>query len=435
MGKRVLVFLALFFSVGLLANAQDVKAADGVKIDLSGRAEIDYVYRSPEVQEALGISTKSADFFQHRIEIGFKTKLVEKVHVYAEIGNKRIDNDASWGDYLLEPLLRQAYLEVEEFFLPNLKLTLGLQDFIVNDFFFNLRLSEPAWGAEAGQKLLCDPIGLSLGYVQNPGQENPGVTVNAFWAVVREGGASGDDEKVAAVHLKVPLPASVGAKGTGIDGVLANCTGSGKDEAIWTFGIGANFVNPFNVEGLEFGLEGYFQTGDAGRDALGNTLDAKGRAFRFGGKYSFPKVEAKPWVELSYWWLSGDGDAADTDAEAFVSYEGNNQFLLIENNYFGLDVDTNYNAIKLGAGASHKIPGTEHVLDFSLLVGLFTLDEKIGTYDDKLGNEIDLAVSLKYSKDLNLYVAFAFLTGSKYLEDTIGEDSAQAFALGANVKF
>jgi hypothetical protein len=452
MSKRFLIVLALFFLVGVIASAQEgtVSAKEGIKINLSGKAEIDYVYSSAEAEWLLTGSNQSADYFQHRVEVGLEAKSTDKISFYGEIGNKRIDSVAAdpksngrWGNHLLDPMIRQAYIKVDELFTPNLCLKIGLEDFSISDFFMNIRNSESPW---VGGRVLCDPIGFDLRYSQNTDPTNPGITVDGFYAVVTEGGEKGDDETVFGVNVTVPLPASVGAQRTNVNVAVTNFNGPQKDQDIWTYGAGCNFLSAFNVAGLDLGAEVWFQSGDARTG-----VDAQGYAYRLDVTYTFQNVAIKPWVRGGYWFYRGDKTSSAKKDEGFYSYEGNNEFIIVENNYFGLDWDNNYSAIKFGAGLSYELPtAAKQVLNVSMLVGIFNMDQKVkaapGISDklasDNLGDEVDLNFSLAFTKDLNVYLAVAYLFGSDYMKDkrtcypgVKKEDSAEAFAFGANLKF
>ena len=58
----------------------------------------------------------------------------------------------------------------------------------------------------------------------------------------------------------------------------------------------------------------------------------------------------RPWLDVSYWELSGEDDATDSDNSNFVSLESNSDTIVVEDAYYGLDIDTNYRAAKIKGG-------------------------------------------------------------------------------------
>jgi hypothetical protein len=194
---------------------------------------------------------------------------------------------------------------------------------------------------------------------------------------------------------------------------------------VWTIGLGVDyFWNNF-----EFYGELYFQFGNwwdetdlpammPWMDADEDTIDQSAWAGYLGAKYTFADVTAKPWIDLSFTYISGDeGDVSDSSPENgdFMSYENNNATMIVEDSLLGLDIDSNYWKIMLDLGASFKLH-EENDFVINLTWAWFQLiDEpnRLGlpeptaatvagndTWDinDDLGHEIDLKFSWAYSK-------------------------------------
>ena len=144
---------------------------------------------------------------------------------------------------------------------------------------------------------------------------------------------------------------------------------------------------------------------------------------------------------------SGDYDGTDDEVNSFMSYENINDFIIIEDVYFGLDVDTNYTAFKIMGGMSFGMAGGKDNVDLQIGVGFFTTTEEVlapvvGQEEDALGTEVDVKIRYHLSKQASLGLNFGILTGSDLLEemgggtaDEAADDSAWLASLGFDVRF
>jgi hypothetical protein len=57
-----------------------------------------------------------------------------------------------------------------------------------------------------------------------------------------------------------------------------------------------------------------------------------------------------PYAEVSYVEVSGDSNTGDKENSNFVSLEGNSRTLVVENNYYGYNINTNYRGPRIAAG-------------------------------------------------------------------------------------
>jgi hypothetical protein len=301
------------------------------------------------------------------------------------------------------------------------------------------------YGVDTATEL--EPLGLHLAYTG--GQ----LTVElVLMPVIDENGVASHDEALYAVDFWYNLEQQVG-KGSRVGAILAvtnvpqvGALTTGSGDQLITFGAGVNLAFQGGIE--VFG-EFYLQAGEVGRDdtAAANETDAKGSAFMIGGRWT-GSGEGKMWLEVSFTVLSGDDDGADEEVNSFLSYESVNDFLIVEDVYFGLDVDTNLTAFKIMGGMSFGMAGGKDNVELQLGVGFFKTSEDVvktndaGQEDDALGTEIDVKIKYHLSKQAALGLNFGILTGSDLLEDMGGgtasdtaDDSAWLLSLGFDVRF
>ena len=99
--------------------------------------------------------------------------------------------------------------------------------------------------------------------------------------------------------------------------------------------------------------------------------------------------------------VSGDDDATDDENQNFVSLEDNNRTLIVENGYYGYDIDTNYRGFRVALGAN--------IAEFKVeaLYAYFELQDNSGHRmsggtgsSAKIGDEIDFSIWYEYSANL-----------------------------------
>jgi len=221
---------------------------------------------------------------------------------------------------------------------------------------------------------------------------------------------------------------------------------SGTDSEIWLIGGGVASNGEF-ADHLSLFAQMYFNAGTYGRDSAYNRVKANGGLFSFGGSYQFASIAWKPKFGVEYLWVSGNkapSSGADKTYEGFVSYEDNNDLLVIEDKDFGFDVDQNYNVIKIRASVTGGVAGpVKDNFTLEALLGLAKLNQEIvdltGMKTDDLGTEIDVKASWAASKQLKVYGGFGLLTGSDILKKAIDPamktSTAFTFFLGTRVTF
>ena len=166
------------------------------------------------------------------------------------------------------------------------------------------------------------------------------------------------------------------------------------------------------------------------------TIDQDAHAFLAGVRYDLPDVEddSAPWVDVSCWDYSGDSDSTDNSNGNFVSYEFNNDTIVLEDSYYGLDLDTNYRAFKVKGGMNlspeWSIQGT---------FAYFTLNSNAGGFasnpsnnSKKLGDEFDVRATYRATDFLTFHLNAGTLQNAKALGVGSG---IEVFSLTSEVRF
>ncbi|MBI5359302.1 MAG: hypothetical protein HZA48_01830 [Planctomycetes bacterium] len=202
---------------------------------------------------------------------------------------------------------------------------------------------------------------------------------------------------------------------------------SGEDARIYTLGGGIDYF----WNDLEFYSEGYLQGGKYG-ELAGEGIEQDAYAYYFGSRFKFSKF-LNFYLDASYWTLSGDnGDlsGADMTNRDFVSYEGVNTTMIMEDNLFGLDIDSNYDALKLEFGISGRLKNKlRDDFKLALLYGSFRLaavPERAGLADgapdwefgNSLGNEVDLVFMWRYRPSFIISTGFGAVWDAEFFAAT-----------------
>ncbi len=124
----------------------------------------------------------------------------------------------------------------------------------------------------------------------------------------------------------------------------------------------------------------------------------------------------RPYLDFSYWWVGGDKSPHDMRNQDFIAYEAVDSTLIMEEGRYGLDMDTNYEAVKLIAGFH---PWKE-VQAWVTLANFRRARDY--TAKDRLGREIDVQVKWQYTGDLAFRFGMGFVVQSDYM---LGDDSSR----------
>jgi opacity protein-like surface antigen len=467
--------------------------ADTVKINVSGQIELDYVWRSKEMTQFtasvfnfLGATNNatSENTFEGVAAIRVDAELSDKVGAVLEVGTLRVapvGNALSGINFMGTPIgglvgMREAQIKLNELLMPELAVKAGIMDWSFdvrgkgNGFVFDPRHSQG--------------ISRNLGAINFNGQESALTVLNraalpseqypvggvvsytrdamkldlVLLPAVQEYGSLCQDENLYALDFWYNLE-QVG-KGSRI-GVVAAASGLGtissgpgtNHTTMYTIGGGVELKGLGGQDGLEIYGEIYKQLGKVAESinigGQSEEVDAKGLAFQVGAEYHFNDPMGV-WVGINYTYFSGDGDdTANTDSDRFHSYENVSDLLIVEDMYFGLDIDSNYTAIKFSGGVALSVGTGKNNLEISAIIGLCNMQEDVttsvaGDTTKKLGTEFDVKARYHLSKQASLSAAFAMLTGSDVLEEGMllngtpqgdEESSCYLYTLGLDVKF
>lgn len=456
---------AIVLGLALSAAAQEKAVTtkkdmtDTVKVTVSGKVVLDYVWRSKELEPFIDVinqasSGESENSFEGFGALRFDVEMSDKVAVVVEVGTERVDNGViqAWGQASaqdsLDIVLREANLVIGDFLTPGLWMQAGISTWA---FDVRGRGSAFAFDPRHSQSFARNREVISTGNTGAPEELQPvgGVFTYKREALTLdvvllpatiEGGPASADEALYAVDLFYGFD-NRGSRVAAILAVVDLGDGggfSGSNGAVFTFGGGV-LLNGL-VPNLELYGEIYFQFGDAGElIAADEDLSAGGFAFQVGGQYT---LENGIWLGANITMRSGDDDA-DDEVENFMSYENVNDLLIIEDMYFGLDWDTNYFAIKFSAGIPLQVRQKDD-LWITAILGICRAQEDVqfaGSGEDGLGNELDVRARWSVTKQVALHAAIALLFGSDILEealDALGQeddDSAILWTIGADLGF
>jgi hypothetical protein len=478
---------------------------------LSGSIDAPSTFRSKELNTFLnGGQLTTSDFMLSplvTLDTKFETK--GKVMGAIQFQNRRLAvttgtlNPAQFGGGLnINPSVTQAYIKVSEFFSPKLAMTYGIQDLNLT-----LRKGEGAFFMHPAGALTPSaqmPLDLQTAFesafffTATSGDRAKGVSefsgfafdygsvkddnyaVNFFYGKTMEtvvaAGAKRNEDLLLGANVSYKLP----GENNILKVLLAQMNNASTNMSIMTFGVGADYFGA--MPNLEIYGEVYNQSGtfnNNGNTAAGTPTDVDqvAMAMRLGAKYDFANNPMKPWAGFSYWSLSGGDDSfwyknnsvKYTENNHFVSYEDSQSTLILEDQTWGLNVNSNYTAIKLEGGitTSLTLGGEKSDLDLKLLFGTFSLnsapyvctagvdgfmktaDDAIAKAKKGLGTEIDIVANLHYTENLSFTLGLGMLSGSDFFgkldvdntnsggttKDSDNFDSMTLVTLGANLKF
>ncbi len=447
-----------------------------VKVTVTGEIQMDYVYRSAELTYFIGrtppvggVFADDSDgetTFEGVLRAGFTIDLTDKISGVLEFGTKRVDAGARtyFGELGADGIvLREARVNISEFLNPKFNLELGICSWMFDPagqgspaafapgFSSSAtknvsRVAQTAASVNGNLLDEIDPVG-AVGTFRSGLMQLDVVLLPA----IIEGSSTGNDEALYAVDFFYTLDEKSGSR---VGGILAVGTGPGTNTSIFTLGGGITWKG---IPNLDLYGEVYVQFGNAGQvviAGLDENLDAKGRALQIGAAYTLQAGNNPVVLGAKITYFSGDGDdavtSADTSVDAFVGYENINDLAILEDMWWGLDIDTNYTAFKIHGKISID------AFDLSAILGIVQANEDVenlgttGTSDESAwGQEFDLKATWNINKQFDLHVLLAMLLGSDIIESTMDSgvaaagkpasgdsgNSALLYAIGFDLKF
>ncbi len=417
-------------------------------ITFSGFVGAGYIYRDELFStDALGDKSThlDGDFFDLRTALRMNVKLSNGIEAMFELqnesregilhhtslGNLYITNRQSPSEW--EWHFERAYLQVGNFLVDGLSFQAGVIPYkyaLRSDggaFFLNLSEAESPFATRAD----THAIGIVATYQP---KEEVEFYIDGFYLVTSETGFSRKDETVFGLNFDLDMTKKIYNEDGSTDTLprvfnllLAGIQGDNK-MPIWTIGIGANYS--WSDDPKVYIVESYgellFQFGEyeaTSKEPFGHTQDQDHLALGgyVGTKFTYQKSEWMPFFDISFWYISGDdGDSKRKENHDLVTYEDIDSTIILEDNDYGMDIDSNYWAIKFKTGVSLK-PITKEEMRFEVLyTHARALD--VGKGKSKaMGDELDFRLTWEYTSDLTFSIVAGFLFNSSYCKDLYDE--------------
>lgn len=456
--------------------------------------------RSPENFPGPATSPNSqSDSYMH-YNVGLEAELDKQVSARLELENRILDDDFGAGTEAnnggiigndiggntFETHIGQAYIDVGNFLSDRVSVRLGIQNYDTdfrgtgNAFLLDVRNSEAIWNdtpsdrahilehtARGATVTSAGPPGSARFGGRNLNHEAGGlvatyemsdaVSTDFFYFSVDDtsdaGGVAGTDNSRDESLYGVTFNGDLNnGSWMAVANVFSNDSGGAR---VWNIGGGVSYWLADNLE--TFG-EFYYQDGEY-RDDTANAVEPSGAGdaaaapsvdqSSFAG-YAGTRFEmdgaAEPWVEGKFMVVSGDdGNQADGNKD-FISYEDNDETIVMEDNVLGLDVDANYWKGQVSGGGTFELLGKD--LDVEVLAAYFHTYNEMDfggseagvtrSLDSELGIETDVKLTWTYSDNLSFDAGLGYVWNGEFWSDAQGFNVDQSFGIatvGANLTF
>ena len=421
-------------------------------ITLSGHLGSSLLFRDDFFSDStLGNNSTNldGDFFDPRVMLKIDIQMANNIRGVVEIqneerndilhqtslGNIYITNRTAANQFQFQ--FEKAFVQVDDFLMKGLKFRTGIIPHKYSlradgqSFFLNLGEAESPFATRAdthatGFLASYQPIEVVEFYV------------DAFYFVTSESGFDRRDETVAGINFDIYLPKTVKKDDEStltlarFFNLMFSSIQSDNGAEIWSIGTGFNyfFTGDPNIYVLETYGEAIFQWGEYNRKnkapAFSNiNQDHLAFGAYVGTKFKYENSDFKPYADLSFWYISGDDDDPKRHKNNdFVSYEDIDSSLIMEENDYGLDVDSNYWSIKFKTGMKLN-PIFNEEMRLELLYGHFRAIDSAPGRSKRMGDEIDVRVVWEYSPDLVFSLAAGFLFNSRYMDQLFDEIGAR----------
>lgn len=490
-----------------IALAGDVEAKGYPKITIGGEVDLRAIFRNDDLldinENMLRVPSGSVrshgDFFVDpnmtlNIDVDSNSTPTWKSRLSLKTPQWVVDD---LGSVIRFVSVREAYVELPEFVVPQFTFRAGIMNYSTDvrgnghSFLFHPYESESAFGYRIGNASgnpAVIPPGV-IGFLENGGgvgSTGTSATPAAFADGVGPGTSTGEANTIETAgilgrgtfemggygHIDLDLfyfdlleLRDVGPGDEVVFGGVASydMQERGRIQALYmvfendssshihNLGVGAS-VKPIHDDNgdLEAYGEFVYQFGKYATnvpDLGGRNLLQDSFATYAGIRYQMKVFDLKPGIDLSYWFIKGDNTPGGNVNNDFVSYENVDDTLIVEENNYGLDIDTNYESIKVRFLLGWDWPTTNDVpvdFEFSLLYAFFQLEQEERNAPEKIGDEVDVMAKWNVSPDLSLFAAAGWLFDAKAFNhahdtlgisgDPLGNDLAIATA-GATLKF
>ncbi|MEM7166790.1 MAG: alginate export family protein [Planctomycetota bacterium] len=441
-------------SVGDVVPERAIRITVGGSIDLNLVARNEQFFRAALAGGVLDPGTPTTAsggdvFLDPIISLDLTVQLREGVTAVVQLETPYSEQGDAGGINTTTAGSESRVLDVEQVFVrwegafdsPDLTLQVGIQDFsndfagTGNPFFVDVSHSENPFDSATGAPPA--PSSWMVGTQEASGiftRYNAGdVDLDLFYFTIGEGLRGSTDMTLDGATLQTdsgPDTDQPWNLGAGLY-VLE----SDADSRLFTLGGGGSTTlmdGALKLYGEAYGQFGSYaeMSGSAG------DIDQEDAFAVFGGaRFTMLDTVYQPYIDVSYWEISGDSNTTDGNNENFVSLEGNNDTLIVEDGYYGFDIDTNYRAIKVRGGFT---PADWDRLRVEVLYAFFELQDNNGTLgapsstQDKIGDELDIVVDFFATE----YLTFRVATGGLFDPDALGlGDDVNSSRIEARVKF
>lgn len=422
-------------------------------ITISGAVGLYFVLRDDFFADAvLGNSSNNfnEEFFDPRVTLRIDAQMERNVRAVIELQNEERDemlHRTSLGtlhvtgrgpvnNFRFE--FEKAYLEIGNFLVDGLMIQSGIIPHKYSlradgqSFFLDLRESESPFATRSD----THAIGALAHYRPIRALD---FYVDAFYFITSESRFAKRDETIAGLNFDLNLSKDIRRESDEEEISLVrifnlNFTSIQGDNnsPIWSFGGGFSYFIADSADifyTLEFYGEMLLQFGKYSRKNLPPPFAQRDQTHLAFGSYTGVKWlyrhgSVKPFIDISCWYISGDDDDPNRSKNRdIVQYENIDSTLIVEDNDYGLDIDSNYWAIKCQVGSNLPIGAEE--MRLALVYAHFQVLDAPSGITKHLGEEIDLRFTWEYTSDVVFSMAGGVLWDSKYLKrffDEVGAD-------------
>lgn len=443
-----MLVLGLALSLAPFAAAQGGPAVTGMGgedralgIQLYGDLDLQMRYSNGAFNYGAYGSNEANWMGSPKLDLFLSAALADKASVLVQMQVPRVSGGntqafgpaASFGEHWVS--VHQAYLKLDQLVTQDLSMTFGVQEVVLDLVGRGNPLVVALGRAEVldpGAPFFSGKDESEVGGLRLDYKLGDAGNITVFHMINVNEGNVVDNEYMTAVDVTYKVMEKMTVEG--MFGLM-NVGGLSGSE-IWVLGGGVSSNGEF-VDGLNFYGQIYFEFGDYATD-----VDASGLMVDVGADYTFD-IAWKPCVGVEYLFVTGDDGTSADENEAFVSYEDNNDLVVLEDKEFGFDIDENYSVIKLRASIQGDLleSPVKDAFKLEVLLGIAKLDEEVAgtlpgtTPSDKIGTELDVKASWMASKQLKVYTGIGWLFGSEVLENDLDEKTAFTFFAGTSVTF
>ena len=439
-------------------------------ITISGTLGVNFVFRDDffadtDYDSTTGSTDLDSDFFDPRISLRMDIYLDNNIKGVIELQNeqrqarlqrtslKNYYYSRRSSDDVFHLEFERAYIELGNFLKKGLTLQAGIIPLKYSlrpdgaSFFMNLKEAESPFATR-------DDTHAAGAFLRYQPDQRLSFYAEGFYLVTSESGFGRKDESVMGVNLDLYLPKNLQDKDEATVtlirtfNLLFAAIQRDNNSPIWTFGIGFDYFLSGNINSymLELYGEALVQFGKYhGKNEAPSFSNRDQQHLAFGGyagfRYMIRDSKYKPYLDVSFWYISGDDDDPDRRKNNdLVSYEDIDTTIIMEENDYGLDIDSNYWAVKVRAGLSLKEIFKEEV-DLDILYAHFEAVDAPPGITHRMGEEIDIRITWQYSSDMFFHVTAGILFAGDYFDEYFdelgadGQEHAFMFRLETSMRF